>query len=196
MISDEKIKALIGHEFPGGEYTVKHWENFLFTDCTGVKPMQNNVVHPSSLFHVPILGSNTTVTEMMEIGHAEGPDKIQIESYEWDWFHPLKEDVAYKVTGKITEAERCKGEMGNIFDRIQFFFELFNPEGELTARSVITWFYMRERWQEKLMMASMPFMIWMKKLLPKPLRTGFESLMLKMAMIGVKKIFPRYTMGK
>ena len=196
MVSEETIAALVGHEFPGGEYTVKHWENFLFTDCTGVKPMQNNVVHPSALFHVPILGSNTTVTEMMEIGHAEGPDKIQIESYEWDWFHPLKEDVAYKVTGKITEADRRKGDMGNVYDRIQFFFELFDPEGELTARSVITLYFMRFRWIDKLSLGMMPLIVGMKKLFPKPLRTGFESLMLKMAMIGVKKMFPRYTMGK
>ena len=34
MVSEETIKALVGHEFPGGEYTVKHWENFLFQTRT------------------------------------------------------------------------------------------------------------------------------------------------------------------
>ena len=196
MVSEETIKALVGHEFPGGEYLIEHWENFLLTRSIGSKPMKNNVVHPTAFFHVPIYASNTTIEELYKLGHADSDASITLESYECDMLHPLKEDVSYKGKGKITEAERCKGEMGNIYDRIRFFFELFDPEGELTARSVITWFYMRERWQEKLMMASMPFMIWMKKLLPKPLRTGFESLMLKMAMMGVKKMFPRYTMGK
>ena len=143
MVSEETIKALVGHEFPGGEYLIKHWENFLLTECTGSQLMQENVVHPVALFHVPILGCKTTITEMMELGHADSYDSIMIESYEWDMIHPLKEDVSYKGNGKITEAARCVGEGGNTYDRIQFLFELVDPEGELTARSVITWNYMR-----------------------------------------------------
>ncbi len=191
MVSEETIKALVGHEFPGGEYTIKHWENFLFTECTGSKPMQNNVVHPVALFHVPILGCKTTITEMMELGHADGPDAIIPESYEWDWFHPLKEDVSYKSTGKITEAERCVGEMRNVYDRIQFLFELVDPEGELTARSVITWYYIRRRWIEKLSMASMRPMIWTKKILPAGIRDRIDSLMIHIAMMGIKRMFPK-----
>ena len=60
-------------------------------------------------------------------------------------FHPLKEDVSYKGNGKITEAARCVDEKGKTYDRIQFSFELLDPKGELTARSVITWNYMRSR---------------------------------------------------
>jgi hypothetical protein len=28
-----EIESLVGHEFPGGEYTIEHWENFLLTEC-------------------------------------------------------------------------------------------------------------------------------------------------------------------
>ena len=143
MVSEETIKALVGHEFPGGEYLIEHWENFLLTQCTGSKPMQNNVVHPAALFHVPISACNTTIAELYELGHADSAASIMIESYEWDMFHPLKEDVSYKGSGKITIAARCVGEGGNTYDRIQFLFELVDPEGELTARSVITWNFMR-----------------------------------------------------
>ncbi len=143
MVSEETIEALVGHEFPGGEYLIEHWENFLITECTGSEPMKNSMVHPAALFHVPILGCKTTITEMMELGHADSLASITIESYEWDMFHPLKEDVSYTANGKITEAARCVGELGNTYDRIQFSFELVDPEGERTARSVITWYYMR-----------------------------------------------------
>ena len=195
MVSEEIIKALVGHEFPGGEYLIKHWENFLLTECTGSELMQNNVVHPVALFHVPILGCNTTITEMMELGHADSADSIMIESYEWDMFHPLKEDVSYKATGKITEAARCVGEMGNIYDRIQFLFELVDPEGEPTARSVITWCYIRRRWIEKLMMASLGFVIWIKRMFPKRIRNWLESLMIRFSMIGIKRMFPKRPTG-
>jgi len=143
MVSEETIKALVGHEFPGGEYLIEHWENFLLTQCTGSKLMQDNVVHPAALFHVPISACNTTVSELYELGHADSEASIMIESCEWDMFHPLKEDVPYKGNGKITEAARCVGEDGNTYDRMQFLFELVDPEGELTARSVMTWNYMR-----------------------------------------------------
>ncbi len=143
MVSEETIKKLVGHEFPGGEYIIEHWENFLLTECTGADLMQDNVVHPVALFHVPILGSNTTISELFELGHAESEASIMIESYEWDMFHPLKEDTPYKASGKITEADRRHGEAGNTYDRIQFFFELAGSDGELAARSVITWYYTR-----------------------------------------------------
>ena len=35
MPDEDAIRALVGHEFPGGRYTIAHWENFLLTDCTG-----------------------------------------------------------------------------------------------------------------------------------------------------------------
>jgi hypothetical protein len=31
----EQIRALVGHRFRGGHYTIAHWENFLLTECTG-----------------------------------------------------------------------------------------------------------------------------------------------------------------
>ena len=36
--SAAEIEALVGHEFPGGTYTIAHWENFLLTECTGSEP--------------------------------------------------------------------------------------------------------------------------------------------------------------
>jgi hypothetical protein len=143
MVSEEVIKALAGHKFPGGEYVIEHWENFLLTECTGAELMQNNMVHPVALFHVPILGCGTTISEMFELGHADTAASIMIESYEWDMPQPLKQDTPYQASGEITSAERCKGEHGNIYDRIQFSFELADAQGSLAARSVITWYYMR-----------------------------------------------------
>ena len=187
MVSEETIRALVGHDFPGGEYLIEHWENFLLTECTGSKLMENSVVHPIALFHVPIQGCNTTITEMFELGHADSADSIAIESYEWDMFHPLKEDVSYKANGKITEAARCVGGVGNIYDRIQFSFELVDPEDELTARSVITWYYMRRKRVEKFMMA---FMFSIKKMLPAKARARFETLLIHFTGIGMGKMFP------
>jgi len=140
-----EIQALVGHEFPGGKYTVQHWENFLLTECTGADPLPDDQVHPAAMFHVPILGANTTIGEMFALGQAESDASIGIESYDWELFSPLFEEVAYDVTASITEADRCEEESGRVYDRIQFVFNLADPDGKLVARSTVTWHYNRSR---------------------------------------------------
>jgi hypothetical protein len=141
----EEIRALVGHQFPGGTYTIQHWENFLLTECTGTTPLPNGQVHPAAMFHVPILGANTTIGEMFELGQAENDASIGIESYDWELFKPLYEDVAYDISARISEADRVIQDDGRTYDRIQFIFTLKDPEGENAARSTVTWHYNRSR---------------------------------------------------
>ncbi len=70
MVPAEEIRALVGHQFPGGEYTIEHWGNFLLTQCTGANLVPDGMVHPVALFHVPILGSITSIAEMFALGQA------------------------------------------------------------------------------------------------------------------------------
>ena len=143
----EEIRALVGHEFPGGTYTVAHWENFLITECTGSEPLPDGLVHPVVLFHMPILGANTSIGGMFALGQAESDFSIGIESYDWEIERPLHEEVEYTVTGKVTEADRVQGPLRGgrrgAYDRIQFRFELREPGGEFAASSTITWTYRR-----------------------------------------------------
>ena len=140
--STEDIRALVGHRFPGGTYSIAHWENFLLTECTGAAPLPDGLAHPAALFHAPILGAKTSIKEMFRVGWAESDFSIGIESYDWEMFQPLREETSYRVTGEVSEADRCAAE-GRVFDRIQFRFELFAPDGALAARATITWHYRR-----------------------------------------------------
>ena len=140
---EEEIEALVGHEFPGGTYTVAHWENFLLTECTGAEPLPGGQVHPVALFHMPILGANTSIAEMFALGQAESDFSIGIESYDWEMYQPLYEDKPYTVTARITEADRRTNDKGFPYDRIRFRFELADEDGEKAAKVVITWHYRR-----------------------------------------------------
>ena len=140
--STEDIRALVGHRFPGGVYSIAHWENFLLTECTGAEPLPDSLAHPVALFHVPILGAKTTIKEMFSVGYAESDFSIGIESYDWEIFQPLREETPYRITGEVSEADRCAAE-GRVFDRIQFRFDLFAPDEALAARATITWHYRR-----------------------------------------------------
>lgn len=142
-IPDEAtIRALVGHEFPGGTYTIAHWENFLLTECTGAPPLPDGLAHPVSLFHVPILGAGTSIAEMFALGRAESDFSIGIESYDWEIHKPLHEELPYRVSGRVTEAERQR-DGARTYDRIQFRFDLHEPDGAHAARSTITWRYGR-----------------------------------------------------
>ena len=140
--AEQEINALAGHRFSGGDYTIAHWENFLLSDCTGAQLLPNGLAHPVALFHVPIIGAGTSIAEMFELGQAESDLSIIIESYDWEIFTSLREEITYQVSGKITSARRCKNEQGQTYDRIQFCFEL-NHNKQLIARSTITWHYTR-----------------------------------------------------
>ena len=140
--STNDIQALIGHQFPGGTYTIAHWENFLLTECTGAEPLPDGIAHPVALFHMPILGAGTSIAEMFALGQATSDFSVGIESYDWEIFQSLEEDVCYDVTGTVTEAERCE-DGTRIYDRIQFCFELTSPNGSPAARTTITWHYNR-----------------------------------------------------
>ena len=139
---EAEITALEGHRFPGGYYTVAHWENVLLSDCTGAEILPAGQVHPVALFHMPFLGGGTTIAELFALGQAESDLSIMIESYDWEFFSPLREATEYRVSGEITSAQRCQAEGGRIYDRIQFRFDIAHSDSAV-ARSTITWHFTR-----------------------------------------------------
>ncbi|MFK7977481.1 MAG: hypothetical protein AB8C02_15195 [Halioglobus sp.] len=138
-----EIEALAGHRFTGGHYTIAHWENFLLTECTGAELLPNGMVHPVALFHLPIEGAGTSIAEMFALGQAESDLSIMIESYEWDMFIPLQEEIRYSVSGGIISAERRANDQGQDYDRLVFCFEVATPANALAARTTIIWHYTR-----------------------------------------------------
>ena len=100
---ESEIRAIVGHTFPGGVYTVAHWENFLLTECTGADLLADGMVHPVVLFHMPILGCGATIAKMFALGQAESDFSIGIESYDWEMFSPLREEVAFNLRREATD---------------------------------------------------------------------------------------------
>ncbi len=141
--AEADITRLAGHRFPGGFYTVAHWENFLVTECTGAELLPDGQVHPVVLFHLPITGAGTSIADMFALGQAESDLSIMIESYDWETFLPLREEIRYRVSGGINSAQRCTNPEGQVYDRIQFWFEVHTPDDALAARTTITWHFTR-----------------------------------------------------
>ena len=78
------------------------------------------------------------------LGQADNDASIGIESYDWQFLKPLREEIEYRVEGEITAADR-REEDGRTFDRIQFRFDLAEPDGSPAAITTITWHYRRNQ---------------------------------------------------
>ena len=141
-VTEAEMLSLIGHRFPGGRYRIEHWENWLLTDCTGADQLPDSLVHPIALFHVPILGSGITITKLFELGHATGAGSVGLESYDWEYLRPLREDIEYVIEGGITAVERRVTDTGQIYDAVAFTIELFE-DGEVAARITNRWRFRR-----------------------------------------------------
>ncbi|MFT5212144.1 MAG: hypothetical protein ACI9CE_003886 [Flavobacterium sp.] len=142
--SEPEVANVIGHQFPGGTYLVEHWENFLLTECTGATLLPDGIVHPLVLFHLPIVGAGTSIKEMFSLGQAASDYSINIESYDWEMFDNLLEEVSYQVSGAITSVNRFVDAAGITQDRICFEFDIQLKE-LLVARTKIIWLYARGR---------------------------------------------------
>jgi len=142
-MTEEELAALVGHRFPGGTYTVAHWENWLLTECTGRPPLPDRVVHPVVLFHAPILGAGTSIAELFRLGRvaAEG-GSVGLLGYDWEYHRPIHEDVPYRVDGGIWSAERTTSPTGAVADHVAFRIELSDDDGAV-ARVTNSWSFRR-----------------------------------------------------
>ena len=131
--------SLVGHRFPGGKRTIARWENYLLTDCTTSPQLEDGLVHPIALFHIPIQGVRTSIAELFEIGRVEGSGSVGLDGYDWEYFQSVREGVEYSCEGEILEVERLYTDSGSMYDRFVFAIELSDEEGQLVARATSFW---------------------------------------------------------
>ena len=138
-LTEAQLDALVGHRFAGGRYRIEHWENFLLTDCTGRDPLPDGLVHPIVLFHVPILGVGTSITELFALGGVSGPGSVGLEGYDWECIRPLVEDIEYRMEGGVVSAHRTTDDAGRVIDKFVFEITLFDESDRLAARVTNKW---------------------------------------------------------
>jgi hypothetical protein len=143
-VSEAEMRALVGHELPGGTYRIAHWENFLLTEATGSAPLPDGIAHPIHLFHVPIAGAGVTLADLFALGRAESDASISIDWYDWELRRPLREDELYRMSGSIIEHERTTSG-GRLRDSLTFRIDV-RRDGERddeVARVTFRWHFNR-----------------------------------------------------
>ncbi len=141
--SEEKMRSLVGHRFPGGQYRIEHWENFLLSEATGVSPLPDPLAHPAHLFHVPISGVGVTIAELFRLAESNREAPVSIDYYDWQIFEPVCEGETYTLEGGITEYERRVSEGAPTVDSLTYEIDMRNEAGKVAAHVAFRWHYWR-----------------------------------------------------
>ena len=94
------------------------------------------------MFHMPIIGAQTSIAEMFALGEAESDFSISIESYDWHFHSPLRENIHYSVSGGIIDVVPDQKINDQRFDLITFRFEVSEGD-QLVATTEVAWRYNR-----------------------------------------------------
>ena len=141
--SEEEMRALVGHRFPGGTYRIEHWENFLLSEATGIGPLPDRLAHPAHLFHVAINGVGTSISELFELAESGSGAPVSIDHYDWHIHQPLREDETYTLSGGITHFLRTAREGAPPIDSFLYEIELCDEAGARVAEVAFRWHYWR-----------------------------------------------------
>ena len=137
------MQRLVGHRFPGGQYQIEHWENFLLSDATGIEPLPDSLAHPVHLFHVPINGVGTSISELFALAEASRAAPVSIDYYDWSIHRPMREGETYSLSGGITEYERSESDGAPTVDSFTYAIDVKGEDGELAAQVAFRWHYWR-----------------------------------------------------
>jgi hypothetical protein len=141
--SEDAMRALVGHRFPGGTYRIEHWENFLFSEATGVDPLPERLAHPAHLFHVAINGVGTSISELFSLAGSAPGDPVSIDYYDWRVAQPLREDENYMLAGGITDFVRTLRPRAPTMDSFVYEIEIKDESTERVAEVAFRWHYWR-----------------------------------------------------
>jgi len=142
-VSEERMRALIGHAFPGGHYRIEPWENFLLTEATGSERLPDGLAHPIHLFHVPIAGVGVSIGELFALAQAPSDASVTIDHYDWEFFEPLRESTPYAMRGGVQAHARTTHDDGTVVDSLTYRIEMFAEAEQLIARATFGWNFWR-----------------------------------------------------
>jgi hypothetical protein len=142
-VSEERMRELVGHAFPGGTYRIEHWENFLLTEATGFEPLPGGLVHPAHLFHVPIAGAGISIADLFALAQADSDASVTIDYYDWEVYAPLRESETYAMRGGVSEHERKQIEQGPLVDSLTFRIEVTDQADGAVACVTFRWHFWR-----------------------------------------------------
>jgi hypothetical protein len=143
-VTEAELAALVGHRFPGGTYTIEHWENALLCDVLCVDPLPGGLVHPTWLCYGPIAGVGLRVADLFALFRAESDEAVRFGESRLELWQPLLEDTTYRLSGEVVGVERKQSRSLGWMDVVDFRIDVHDDGGgELIASNTTTVLFLR-----------------------------------------------------
>lgn len=143
-VTETEMRELVGHRFPGGQFTIEPWENTLLCDVMALPPLPDGLAHPAYLFHAPLAGVGLAYRDIFALGRAESDEAIRAGEYDWTIHRPLRVGASYRMSGEFTGVERKRGERAGLMDIVSFRIDVHELPDERRAATVAqSWIFLR-----------------------------------------------------
>lgn len=133
MITTEELQSIVGRTFPGGQYTIESYIDWLVHDVVESGRRDGATAHPLFGFIATLLGKGMSLDDLFAICGASAEDGPMFGEHETELHRPLAVGETYAVTGKFTSAERKQGQKVGTFDIVGFELSLTDGKGRPAA---------------------------------------------------------------
>jgi len=135
-------RNLVGHEFPGGTYTLPAYEAWLWADAVLADP-DAGVAHPGMAYMVGLHGGGASIGDIMELFGADVDSGVLFGEVEFTFAGVLRPGETYAVSGGVVDVERKQGRRVGVFDRATFEHRIDDAGGARVATVTHTWIFPR-----------------------------------------------------
>ena len=143
MIGIDQLEALVGMEFPDGEYTIEPYEHWLCADAVLSPELPAGVAHPMYGYYVAIRGMGKSLDEVFSDAGSSAAEGPMFGEAGLEFTRPLQVGATYTVKGRYTSAVRKEGRRAGVFDIVGFELDIVDADGDVVATSTNSFVYPR-----------------------------------------------------
>lgn len=134
---------VVGHQFPGGTFTVEEYERFLGHEAMKSPPLPAGMLHPVWVLLGALRGMGIDTDALTALADASAHDGTMFGETELELLHPLISGVEYTVRGGVVDIVRKESAKVGRMDLMTFRLELVDPKGTVAAVSLFTYVFPR-----------------------------------------------------
>lgn len=142
-MDEQELLAVVGMEFPGGEFTIEPYEHWLLCDAIGAEPVRSGVANPMYVYYGALGGMGISLDELFALVGATADDGVMFGEAKIDAVRPLQIGATYTVDGKITDIVRKSGKRAGVFDIVTFALDLTDSDGTRVGTSTNSFVFPR-----------------------------------------------------
>lgn len=131
-MTEEQLGSIVGRTFPGGDYTVEPYVDWLVHDVVE-SGHDGDVAHPIFGFIASLRGKGMTLDELFDLCGATAAEGPMFGEHETELLRPLEVGETYAVEGEFVSAVRKQGKKTGTFDIVGFRLTLTDSHGRTAA---------------------------------------------------------------